>query len=136
MIDGNGLDPGDPSLYHGLAGVTLALHEAYKHFGDDRYRQAVERGADALSALADDLDGCSLYFGLAGVAIALRALGRDTAADGAMNRVRHRFDGRHRPGRTTSLTELSASCTRWLRSALPPNVKTWSRWHWLGRRTW
>ena len=29
---------GDPSLYHALAGVVLALHEAHQHFGDDRYR--------------------------------------------------------------------------------------------------
>ena len=84
-------DPGDPSLYHGLAGAVLALHEAYKHFGDDRYRQAVAQGADALSAQVDDLEDCSLYFGLVGVAIVLHALGRD--ARPALNRVRHRFDG-------------------------------------------
>jgi len=88
-----GADSGDASLYQGLAGVVLALHEAYQHFGDDRYRQAVTRGADALSAQVDGLEGCSLYFGLAGVAVALRALGRDAAADRALNRVRDRLDG-------------------------------------------
>jgi hypothetical protein len=93
LIDGAGADPADPSLYHGLAGVVLALHEAHQHFGDDRYRRAVEAGADALSARVDDLDGCSLYFGLAGVAVALRALGRDAAADRALDRVHDRFDG-------------------------------------------
>jgi len=93
LLDGMGADSGDASLYQGLAGVVLALHEAYQHFGDDRYRQAVTRGADALSAQVDGLEGCSLYFGLAGVAVALRALGRDAAADRALNRVRDRLDG-------------------------------------------
>ena len=93
LIDSTGGDPGDPSLYHGLAGVVLALHEAHQHFGDERYRRAVDAGADALSAQVDGLDGCSLYFGLAGVAVALRALGRDAAADGALDRVRDRFGG-------------------------------------------
>lgn len=90
---GTGADPGDLSLYHGLAGVVLALYEADQHFGDDRYRQAAALGADALSAQVDGLEGCSLYFGLAGVAVALRAVGRDSAADRALDRVRCRFDG-------------------------------------------
>jgi hypothetical protein len=91
LIDGGYANAGDPSLYHGLAGVVLGLHEAHKHFGDDRYGQAVARGADALTEQVDDLDNCSLYFGLVGVAIALRALGRD--ASRALDRVRSRFDG-------------------------------------------
>jgi Lanthionine synthetase C-like protein len=93
LIDGTGVDPGDPSLYHGLAGVVLALHEAHQHFGDDRYRQAVAQGADALSAQVDGIEGSSLYFGLVGVAVALRTLGQHAAADRALNRVRSRFDG-------------------------------------------
>jgi hypothetical protein len=93
LINGTGADAGDPSLYHGLAGVVLALHEAHLHFGDDRYRQAVVRGADALSAHVDGLADSSLYFGLAGVAVSLRVLGRDAAADRALNRVRDRFGG-------------------------------------------
>jgi hypothetical protein len=93
MISGAGAAAGDPSLYHGLAGVVLALHEAHQHFGDDRYRQAVVRGADALSAHIDGLADSSLYFGLAGVAVALRVLGRDAAADQALSRVRDRFGG-------------------------------------------
>lgn len=93
LIGSGAADLEDPSLYHGLPGVVLALHEAHQHFGDEWYRQAAERGADALSAQVDGLEGCSLYFGLAGVAVALRALGRDAAADRALNRVRHRFDG-------------------------------------------
>jgi hypothetical protein len=93
LIDATSADPEDASLYHGLAGVVLALHEAHQHFGDDRYRRAVEAGADALSAQVDGLEGCSLYFGLAGVAVTLRALGRGAAADRALGRVRDRFDG-------------------------------------------
>ena len=83
----------DPSLYQGLAGVVLALWEAQQHFGDDRYGHTVARGADALTEMVDGLDDCSLYFGLAGVAVALRRLGRDEAADRALNRIRERFDG-------------------------------------------
>ncbi len=83
----------DPSLYHGLAGVVLALHEAHRYFGDDRYGQAVARGAGVLSGQVGGMENCSLYFGLAGVAVVLRALGRDTAADRALSRVRDRFDG-------------------------------------------
>jgi hypothetical protein len=93
LIDGAGADPADPSLYHGLAGVVLALNEAHHHLGDDRYHQAVTRGADALTAQVDSIQDCSLYFGLAGVAFALRALGRDTAAERALTRIRSRFDG-------------------------------------------
>lgn len=83
----------DPSLYHGLAGVLLALHEAHRHFGEDIYGQAVERGADALSEMTAGLEDCSLYFGLAGAAVALRALGRYEAADRALVKVRKNFDG-------------------------------------------
>jgi lantibiotic modifying enzyme len=93
LIDGTGVGGGDPSLYHGLAGVALTLHEAHQYFGDDRYRQAVVRGADALCAMVDSLEDCSLYFGLAGVAVALRGLGRAAVADQALKRVRDRFDG-------------------------------------------
>lgn len=93
LIDGGAADLDDPSLYHGLSGVVLALHEAHQHFGDERYGQAAERCADALSARVDGIEDCSLYFGLAGVAVALRALGRDAAAGRALNQVRRRFDG-------------------------------------------
>jgi len=89
MVD----DREDPSLYHGLAGVVLALHEAERHFGEDRYAQAVERGADALTEMIGGLEDCSLYGGLTGVAFALRVLGRDAAADRALSLVRGRFDG-------------------------------------------
>jgi lantibiotic modifying enzyme len=93
LIGGAGVAAGDLSLYHGLAGVVLALQEAYQHFGDDRYRRAAAQGADALSAQAAGLEDCSLYFGLAGVAVALGALGRGAAADRALDRVRRQFGG-------------------------------------------
>ncbi|MET9023705.1 lanthionine synthetase LanC family protein [Actinopolymorpha sp. NPDC004070] len=92
----------DPSLYHGLAGVVLALHEAHEHFGDSLYGDAVAQGADTLSAHVERLDESSLYFGLTGVAVALRALGRDDAADRGLSRVRDRFDG-HRWNRMFEL---------------------------------
>src|SRR3954447_8244911 len=83
----------DPSLYHGLAGVVVALREAEVHFGDDRYGEAAARGAEALTAQVEVLDNSSLYFGLTGVAVALHALGRDDAAHRALHRVRAAFDG-------------------------------------------
>jgi hypothetical protein len=93
LLASYGEDQEDYSLYHGQAGIVLALHEAHKHFGDDRYGQAVARGSDALSEQVDGIGSCSLYFGLVGVAVALRALGRDEAADRALSRVRSQFDG-------------------------------------------
>ncbi len=66
----------DPSLYHGLAGMLLGLHEAQQHFGGDEYGEVVERGAGALTEHVDVEQSASLYFGLAGLAVALRALGR------------------------------------------------------------
>ncbi|WP_406047237.1 lanthionine synthetase LanC family protein [Kribbella sp. NBC_00889] len=83
----------DPSLYHGMAGIVLALQEAAQHFGDDRYHHAVAAGVDALAASVDSLEDSSLYFGLAGVAAGLRAPGSLDAADRALGRIRDRFDG-------------------------------------------
>src|SRR5580693_4615870 len=67
LIDGPGVDLGDPCLYHGLADVVIALHEAYQHFGDDRYRRAVARSTDALRAQVDILEG--LLMGNAGIGL-------------------------------------------------------------------
>lgn len=78
----------DASLYHGLAGTLLGLHEASVHFGDDRYGEVVERGTGVLARHVDGESSASLYFGLAGLAFALRALGRDDDADRALARVR------------------------------------------------
>lgn len=93
LLAGHGLEPGDPSLYHGRAGVVLALQEAHQHFGDDQYGLAVTAGLDELAARVDELENGSLYFGLTGVAVALSALGRRDDAERALRRVRDRFDG-------------------------------------------
>jgi hypothetical protein len=93
LADAASVDRDDPSLYHGLAGVVVALREAEVHFGDDRYGEAADRGAEALTAQVEVLDDCSLYFGLTGVAVALHALGRQDAAQRALQRVRAGFDG-------------------------------------------
>jgi hypothetical protein len=99
----NGLvwtDEPDPTLYSGSSGIVLALLEAQRHFGDDRYGDAALRGARAIAAAVDQWDDCSLYFGLAGMAVALRAVGRlladapaVAAADRALDQVCSRFDG-------------------------------------------
>ena len=90
----------DFSLYHGAAGIVLALLEARKHFGDDRYGNAAMHGAVAIAAAADDEKDCSLYFGLAGMAVALHAVdvqlgdsSAGAAARRALDLVRSRFDG-------------------------------------------
>ncbi|MFC6706007.1 lanthionine synthetase LanC family protein [Flexivirga alba] len=93
LLDESNWDAADPSLYHGLSGIVLGLHEAHAHFGDDRYGAAIDRGLDILSAQVDHVDDASLYFGLAGMAFCLHQLGRHGAADQALRRVRDKFDG-------------------------------------------
>lgn len=83
----------DPSLYHGLSGILLTLHEASVALAHDRCRRAVDLGADRLAGMVEELDDSSLHFGLAGAAFTLRALARDEAADLALARIRDRFDG-------------------------------------------
>jgi hypothetical protein len=90
----------DFSLYHGAAGIVLALLEAQRHFGDDRYGDAAVRGAAAIAAASREEPGCSLYFGLAGHAVALHQVhvqlgvpSAATAAGFALRQVRSRFDG-------------------------------------------
>lgn len=90
----------DFTLYHGSAGIVLALLEARRHFGDDRYGDAAARGAAALAATADHVTDCSLYFGLTGKAVALQAVhvqlgdaAAGAAARRALDRVRSEFDG-------------------------------------------
>ncbi|GGB16967.1 hypothetical protein GCM10011492_03420 [Flexivirga endophytica] len=86
-------DHADLSLYQGVSGVVLALHEARTHFGDDRYDAAVERGLDELAVAVDSVDDASLYFGLAGMAFCLHRLGRIGTAGRALARIRASFDG-------------------------------------------
>lgn len=90
----------DPTLYSGAAGIVIALLEAHRHFGDDRYADAAVRGARAIAAAVDEVDHCSLYFGLTGMAVALHAVddllddpAAAAAADHALELVRSRFDG-------------------------------------------
>jgi hypothetical protein len=94
-----GAEP-DFTLYHGSAGIVLALLEARQHFGDDSYGDAALRGAAAIATAADHEESCSLYFGLAGLAVALHAVhvqlgdsAAGAAARRALNQVRSRFDG-------------------------------------------
>ncbi len=93
-------DEADPTLYSGGAGVLMALLEAHRHFGDDRYAVAALACGRQLAADVEGYEHASLYFGLTGMAVALRALhdalgeaGPARAADVAMARVRERFDG-------------------------------------------
>jgi hypothetical protein len=101
----------DPSLYHGTAGIVLALLEADAHFGDRRWGELALRGTRWLAAAVDTWDTASypaLYFGTAGTAFALHeAAGRldgdggdrdaaETARAAAMRGlagVRAAFDG-------------------------------------------
>nr|WP_281358904.1 lanthionine synthetase LanC family protein [Flexivirga aerilata] len=86
-------DADDPSLYHGRAGVAIALREAAAHFGDGRYEAAALRVGATLADEVDAVEDSSLYFGLTGMAVALHALGDDASAHRALARVRERFDG-------------------------------------------
>ena len=53
-----GTEP-DFTLYHGAAGIVLALLEAQQHLGDDRYGDAAMRGAAAIAAAAGQEEDCS-----------------------------------------------------------------------------
>ena len=93
-------DKADHTLYHGGAGIVLALLEAERHFRDDGYGDAARRGAAAIAAAVDHEQTCSLYFGLSGMAVALHAVHTRlgdaraaVAARAALDRVRSRFDG-------------------------------------------
>ena len=96
-----GDDELDPTLYSGTAGIVLAFLEGYKHFGNEAYARAAERGARTIiAAVEDEWPLSSMYFGLAGMAFALRAVGdllgtraAASAAARALRLVRSRFDG-------------------------------------------
>jgi len=86
-------DDQDLSLYSGVAGIVLALHEGRMHFDDRGLEDAITRGADVLAANFDEVADSSLYFGLSGCAVALHATGRDDDALRAAKRVASRSSG-------------------------------------------
>lgn len=104
MLVTRGKDWEEPSLYHGRAGILLALQEARSHFGDLGYDDALELGAESLAANVDQVEDSSLYFGLTGMAFTLQALGREDAAGRALRLVRERSEG----GRWSKMFELFA----------------------------
>jgi hypothetical protein len=76
----------DPTLYHGTAGIVLALLEADAHFGDRRWGELALRGTRWMAAAVDTLDTASypaLYVGTAGTAFALHEAAGRLGADGA-----------------------------------------------------
>jgi hypothetical protein len=76
----------DPTLYHGTAGIVLALLEADAHFSDRRWGELALRGTRWLAAAVDTWDTASypaLYFGTAGTAFALHEAAGRLGADGA-----------------------------------------------------
>jgi hypothetical protein len=79
----------DPTLYHGTAGIVLALLEADAHFGGRRWAELAVRGTRWLAGVVDTLDTArypALYVGTAGTALALyEAAGRLGAADANAN---------------------------------------------------
>jgi len=144
----------DPGLYHGGAGIVLALLEAHAHWGDARWADLALRGTRGLTAAIDAIDCArypSLYFGAAGMAFALHEaggrLGDDAARAAALRglgRVRDAFDG-ERWGDAFELmggnagialaalrmgdAELAeAAVTPYLRTAEPtPHGQTWEQ---------
>jgi hypothetical protein len=82
----------DPQLYHGTAGVVMALLEAYHHFGDDRYADAAVRAARTVAAAVDGWEHDGFYVGLTGMAFTLSWMENPAAAP-ALDMVRSRFDG-------------------------------------------
>jgi hypothetical protein len=93
LVEQTSVEHGDPSLYHGLAGILLALVEAGQALEDESFGRSVADGQERLVATIDKAQDNSLYFGLAGAAFTLRALGRAEDADRALGHVRDRFDG-------------------------------------------
>jgi len=90
----------DPSLYSGGAGNVMALLEAHRHFGDDRFADRAIEATRELGVALRTWKDSSLYFGVAGIAVALWAvyetLGDSeayTSVTNALNLLRDRFDG-------------------------------------------
>jgi hypothetical protein len=104
MLDPDSPDWADLSLYHGRAGILLALREAQAHFEDLSLGALLDRGADELAAGIHEVEDSSLYFGLTGTALTLHALGLNDRAGQALKVVRSRCSG----GRWSQMLELFA----------------------------
>jgi Lanthionine synthetase C-like protein len=94
----------DPTLYHGTAGIVLALLEAHAHFGDARWGELARRGTRWLAATIDTLDTVrypALYIGTTGTAFALHQaaerLGDDEAENARAAAARGGGDGGRPP---------------------------------------
>ncbi len=61
----------EPDLYDGMSGIALALLDAHKTTGDQRFLDAANRAADAVAAALPDTTEPGLYTGLAGMAFVL-----------------------------------------------------------------
>lgn len=90
MLNNSSEDSDDYSLYHGRAGVLLALQEARGQVPEPELDVALEQGLARLTEDVDRVEDASLYFGLTGVAFTLHALGQPGAARTALRRVRER----------------------------------------------
>jgi hypothetical protein len=93
-------DEFDPTLYSGGAGVVMALLEAYRHLGDERWADLAVRAGGPLVAQARGWGNASLYMGTTGIAWALHSLGTTVgteperaAARDLLASVRRAFDG-------------------------------------------
>ena len=75
----------DPTLYHGTAGIVLALLEAEAHFGDGRWGELALRGTRWLAGAVDTWDTArypALYFGTSGTAFALHEAAQRLSGNG------------------------------------------------------
>jgi hypothetical protein len=64
-----------PTLYAGTAGIAIALLEAHRDLGDDRFADAAIRGARAVLSMDARWEHPSLYFGTAGHGVAVHSIG-------------------------------------------------------------
>lgn len=136
MLRSGSEDWADSSLYHGRAGMLLALHEARMHLRQPHLDSTVEQELTALAGDVDELRDPSLYFGLTGVAFTLQALGQQEQASRALRRVRDMaVDGRWSGGMFelfvgnagVGLGALHAGDVDLAVEAVTPYLSTWTR---------
>jgi lantibiotic modifying enzyme len=71
----------ESDLYEGMSGVALALLDAHRTTGDERYLVAANRAADAVAEAVPETTGPGLYTGLAGMAFVLGEFDHPVAED-------------------------------------------------------